>query len=214
MGSDWKSLAENANSRSHIYGLLATVFRNEPTQAFIKELRGPRLSGGFSDLEVELSDEFFTVTESELKEILGMEFTRLFIGPENHISPHESVFTQQDGYLWGTKTVEVKKIIETTGLDYESEYTGIPDHISVELEFMYKLTEWEAEKWNQKDRESAEYCLSIQRMFLDQHLLCWLPQFCDEVVSRAEIPFYREMAKLVKKYMDFERQELVIESAA
>ena len=146
-----------------------------------------------------------------------MEFTRLFIGPGRHISPHESIFTEVDGDaggLWGTTTVEVKKFIETTGLDYDQTFTGLPDHISVELEFMQKLTEWEADKWIVKDSASADYCLSVQRMFLEQHLLCWLPQFCDAVIDMAEIPFYRAMAKLTKNYMEFERQRNLTETAA
>ncbi len=217
MATNWKSLAENAHSRSHIYGILATVFRSEPTQAFIKELRGPRLSGVFSELGVELGDEFFNIPESELKEILEVEFTRLFIGPENHISAHESIFTEMDGCsaaLWGTTTVEVKNFIETTGLDYDPKFNGIPDHISVELEFMQKLAEWEADKWGQNDKKNAQYGQKVQSLFLQKHLLCWAPQLCSEVMSRAEIPFYRAMAELCSNYIEFERQVFATDTAA
>ena len=217
MGTDWKELADSAKSRSEIYGLLTAVFREEPTEVLIKELRGPRLSGAFSDMDVELGEAFYSDPESEVVEVLTLEFTRLFIGPGPHISAHESIFTEVDGSsggLWGTKTVEVKKFIETTGLDYEPEFTGLPDHISVELEFMQKLTAWEAAKWIQEDRKSAEYCLSVQRMFLERHLFCWLPQFCDAVMAQAEIPLYRAMAELAKNYMEFERQNIATDTAA
>ena len=217
MGTEWKKLADSANSRSEIYGLLTAVFREEPTEAFIKELRGPRLSGAFSEMDIELGEKFYNEPGPELKEALVLEFTRLFVGPGGHISAHESIFTEVDGSsggLWGTKTVEVKKFIETTGLDYESEFTGLPDHISVELEFMQKLTAWEADKWTQEDRKSAEYCLSVQRMFLERHLFCWLPEFCDAVMAQAEIPFYREMAELAKNYMEFERKNIATDTAA
>ncbi len=217
MGTDWKELADSAKSRSEIYGLLTAVFREEPTEAFIEELRGPRLSGAFSDLDVDLGEPFYSDPKSDVVEELAVEFTRLFIGPGPHISAHESVFTEMDGGagdLWGAKTVEVKKFIETTGLDHDPEFPGIPDHISVELEFMQKLTEWEADKWIQKDRKSAEYCLTVQRMFFDQHLLCWVSQFCDAVIAQAEIPFYRTMAELTKSYMEFEQQSIVTDTAA
>ena len=217
MGTDWKELADSAKSRSEIYGLLAVVFREEPTEAFIKELRGPRLSGAFSELQVDLGETFYNDPESRVEEALALEFTRLFIGPGHHISAHESVFTKADsgaGGLWGAKTVEVKKFIETTGLDYEIGFTGIPDHISVELEFMQKLTAWEADKWMQEDRSSAEYCLSVQRMFLEQHLLRWLPQFCDEVMDQAELPFYQAIADLAKTYIEFERESIATDAAA
>ncbi|MES9855629.1 MAG: molecular chaperone TorD family protein [Sedimenticola sp.] len=217
MGTDWKELADSAKSRSEIYALLTTVFREDPTEAFIKELRGPRLSAAFTEMEVDLGESFYSAPESSVAEELAVEFTRLFIGPGSHISAHESIFTEVDGDsggLWGKRTVEVKKFIETTGLDYEDAFTGLPDHVSVELEFMGKLAEWEADKWLQEDRKSAEYCQSVQRMFLEKHLLCWLPQLCDAVMVQAEIPFYFAMAELAKNYVEFERQDMAIEAAA
>jgi TorA maturation chaperone TorD len=99
----------------------------------------------------------------------------------------------------------VKDFIEATGLDYESNFTGLPDHVSVELEFMRKLTEWEAEKWDQRNRQRAEYCIDVQRKFLERHLLNWLPRFCEVVMQRAELPFYRSMAELTRDYMLYER---------
>jgi len=217
MRTNWKEQVESARFRSNIYGLLATVFRQEPSEALITELRDPRLLGVISDLGVDLGEVFYSTPENELKEILGLEFTRLFIGPDSHISAHESVFAEMDcgiGGLWGARTVEVKNFMETTGLDYNPEFTGVPDHISVELEFMQRLTEWEADKWNQDDRENAEYCQSIQRMFLEQHLLPWAPQFCDVVIARAEIPFYRAMSELAKNYLEVEEQSITTDVAA
>jgi len=218
MGTDWKELAESAKFRSDIYGLLATVFRQEPDIALIRELRGPPLWGVFSDLGVDLGEVFFTTpSETQLVDILGLEFTRLFIGPSNHISAHESIFAEMDhgiGGLWGRTTVAVKNFIETTGLDYDPEFKGVPDHVSVEFEFMQRLTDWEARKWQQQDRENAEYCLQVQRMFLDQHLLAWLPQFCDVVIKQADIRFYAGLAELTKKYLEFERHNVTTEAAA
>ncbi|MES9876587.1 MAG: molecular chaperone TorD family protein [Candidatus Sedimenticola sp. PURPLELP] len=217
MGTDWKDLADSAKSRSEIYGLLTTVFREEPTEAFIMELKGPRLSGALSGMGVTLGDEFSNESEAQLTEALVLEFTQLFIGPDRHISAHESVFVEAvggAGGLWGEKTVEVKAFIETTGLDYAKEFTGVPDHISVELEFMQKLTEWEADKWNQEDRENAEYCQIVQRKFLERHLLSWTPQFCDSVMNQAKMTFYSSMADLTKNFMEFERQSIATDSAA
>jgi TorA maturation chaperone TorD len=217
MGNDWKEQAESARFRSDIYGLLATVFRQEPNAALIRELRAPQLSGAFSDLGVDLGEAFFTTPENQLIEILGLEFTRLFIGPDSHISAHESIFADMDNgvsALWGETTVAVKNFIETTGLDYKPEFNGVPDHISVELEFMQKLAAWEADKWQQNDRENAEFCLKVQRMFLEQHLLAWLPQFCDVVMAQADIRFYAGVAELTKNFLEFEQQSIKTEVAA
>jgi TorA maturation chaperone TorD len=217
MGTDCKELAKSANYRSNVYGLLAAVFRQEPGVALIRKLRAPPLWGVFSDLGVDLGELFFSTPESQLVEILAQEFTRLFIGPSSHISAHESIFADMDSgvsALWGESTVAVKSFIEATGLDYNPEFNGVPDHISVELEFMQKMTEWEADKWRQQDRENAEYCLEVQRMFLDQHLSIWLPQFCDVVIKQADIRFYTGVAELTKNFLEFEQDSFKTEAAA
>lgn len=217
MGTDCKELAESANYRSNIYGLLAAVFRQEPGVALIRKLRAPPLWGVFSDLGVDLGELFFTTPESQLVEILAQEFTRLFIGPSSHISAHESIFADMDNgvsALWGESTVAVKSFIEATGLDYNPEFNGVPDHVSVELEFMQRMAEWEADKWRQQDRENAEYCLEVQGMFFEQHLSIWLPQFCDVVIKQADIRFYAGVAELTKNFLEFEQDSFKTEAAA
>ncbi len=120
MGTNWKEeLADSAAMRSEIYGLLSTVFREEPNEALIRKLREPQISSMLADEQVDLGAKFYNDTESSVKEELAIEFARLFIGPESHISAHESVFLDLDtgrGGLWGTLTVEVKSFIEATGL--------------------------------------------------------------------------------------------------
>ena len=217
MRTDWKELADSAKARSDIYGLLVNVFREEPTEALIEELRGPRFSGVFSDMEADMGDAFYSASLPEVTELLILEFTRLFIGPTGHISPHESVFVESDsgaGGLWGAKTVEVKKFIESTGLDYEPQYKGMPDHISVELELMQKLTEWESANWMLEEPVSAEQSISIQRMFLGNHLLCWVFELSDRIAAQAELDFYQVMAELLKQFMELERQDMIVDVAA
>ena len=199
--------ADTATARGQVYGLLASVFRTEPDKEFLRELKGPRFAGAFASLEADFGDEFRQSTEEELGESLAIEFTRLFMGPGEHISPHESVFVDVDGDsggLYGAKTVAVKKFIETTGLSYDDSFTGLPDHVSVELEFMGKLTEFEAEKWANGNDGGARCCLSVQKMYAEEHLLRWIPQFCEQVIAKAELPFYREMARITSEFVDFD----------
>ncbi|MCP4288096.1 MAG: molecular chaperone TorD family protein [Gammaproteobacteria bacterium] len=217
MVTNWKEQAKSARFRSDIYGLLATIFRQEPGLALIRELRDPQLTGVFSDLGVDLGEAFCDTPETELVEVLALEFTRLFIGPSSHISAHESIFAEMDNgisALWGQTTVAVKNFIETTGLDYKTEFTGVPDHVSVELEFMQKLSAWEADKWLQNEPDDAKFCQQVQRMFFEQHLMSWLPQFCDVVMEQADIRFYAAMAELTKNYLEFEQQGITADAAA
>ena len=182
-----------AGQRSNVYGLLATIYRQEVTLELLQQTKDPQFLGLLSGLGIQLGDEFFKKPEQELLEDMAVEYTRLFLGPGKHISPHESVHQQGDdaqhGQLWGETTVEVKKFIESAGLDYRSEYKGLPDHISVELEFMQQVTLREEQAWKEGDKDRALYCLKIEKGFIEEHLVRWVPLFCDKVIKDAELSF-------------------------
>ncbi len=201
-----------ARQRSNVYGLLATVYRQEVTSGLLQQIKDPQFLGVLSALGIQLGDDFFQRNEEELLEEMAVEYTRLFLGPGKHISPHESVHHQgddaQQGQLWGESTVEVKKSIESSGLDYRSEYRGLPDHISVELEFMQQVTLQEEQAWREEDKDGALYCLKIEKKFIEEHLIRWIPIFCEKVIREAELPFYREMAALTKSFIEFENKEI------
>ncbi len=141
--TELKDLAETSQERSNVYGLLAVIYRTELKSDLLKQITEPPVLQALSDLGVQFENDFLQKAGDDLLEDLAVEYARLFIGPGKHISPHESVHHQRDdgqsGLLWGMSTVEVKKFIESTGLEYKSDYQGLPYHISVELEFMREL---------------------------------------------------------------------------
>jgi len=199
-----------ASQRSNIYGLLAAVYRQEINSDLLQQIKDPRFMGVLSDLGSEELAQFFQKPDKELLEELAVEYTRLFLGPGKHISPHESVHHPREdgqwGSFWGKSTVEVKKLIESTGLDYQDDYKGMPDHISVELEFMQQVILREEKAWEETDTEMASACRQLEKKFIEEHLSKWIPKFCDEVIGTAELPFYQEIAVLTKKFIEFEKK--------
>jgi TorA maturation chaperone TorD len=202
---------EMADHRSHIYGLLALMYRQEVTPDLLSQIKDPRFLGVFTDLGIEGMEDFLRSSEEKLIEDLAVEYSRLFLGPGKHISPHESVHHQREdgdwGKLWGADTVDVKKFIEATGLSYEADYKGMPDHISVEFEFMAALIRREKQAWAENDEAVAKNCMTLQKKFLEEHLIQWIPDFCGKVIQQAELPFYRAVAELTRSFIDFENKE-------
>ena len=207
-----KNRKDVADHRSNIYGLLATVYRKEVTPDLLHQVKDPRILGVFADLGIEGIKTFLQSSEEELIEDLTVEYARLFLGPGKHISPHESVHHQREdgdwGTLWGAAAVEVKKFIEATGLEYESDYKGMPDHVSVEFEFMAALARREAQAWAESDEANARSCVAVQKKFLEEHLIRWIPSFCERVIQEAELPFYRYFAELTKRFIGYEMEEM------
>jgi len=204
--------AAMAMQRTIVYGLLAEVYRREVTPEFLQEMKDPQFLGVLQNLGIDWEGDLLEKPVEGLLEDLSVEYARLFLGPGKHISPHESVHHQradgQWGQLWGKSTVEVRKFIEAAGLSYETEYQGIPDNISVELEFMQKLIEREAQALAENDEESVLKCRKIEKRFMEEHLIQWVPRFCDQVAQEAESPFYRDMAVLTKNFIAFDRKEV------
>jgi len=202
---------EMADHRSNIYGLLALMYRQEVTPDLLLQVKDPRFLGVFADLGVEGIEDLFEKPEETLIEDLAVEYTRLFLGPGKHISPHESVHHQREdgdwGTLWGAATVDVKKFIEATGLEYDADYKGMPDHVSVEFEFMAALTRREAQAWSEEDEKGARQYIDVQQKFIKDHLVQWIPDFCGKVIQQAELPFYRAVAELTQSFIEFENQE-------
>lgn len=205
-------MAELAGQRSAVFGFLAIVFRKELTFSLLGRIKDPAFGRVLSDLGSSLGDEFYAQAADELLDELAIEYTALFLGPGRHISPHESVHHERDdgkwGQLWGDSTVEVKKFIETLGLMYKESDTSIPDHISVEMEMMQKLIEREQQAWGEGKVGEALYCLKTERMFMEDHIAKWVPQFCSKVEDVAEMTFYREMAKVTRSFIELERGSL------
>jgi len=201
-----------AKQRSSIYGLLATAFRQEPSGDFLRQVKEPGFRSVLEDMGVQWPEEFLERPEEETLDELSVEYARLFLGPGRHISPHESVHYQPEGggtaQLWGKATVQVKKFVESAGFRYTPEYKGLPDHISVELEFMGQVIARESQAWEEGDEEKASYCLDMERKFLEQHLSRWIPDFCDRVSDETESPFYELWAGLTKQFILFEMKQM------
>jgi TorA maturation chaperone TorD len=210
-------MAEDARAHGDVYGLLTTLFREEPTQAILGQMKTPTFGALMSELGIDLGEDFANGSEAALAEELAVEYARLFLGPGSHISPHESVHHHGDGgdwgSLWGSETVKVKRFIESVGVEYASDYAGIPDHISVELEFLQKLAHAEADALAKKDWERARQALTLEQRFIDEHLTQWVPFFCDKVMDSAKLPFYREMAGLLKGFLDYDSERVKVNLA-
>ncbi len=66
----------------------------------------------------------------------------------------------------------------------------------------------EMQALEEKDNDGLLYCLKMEKMFIEEHLVKWVPIFCDRIISEAELSFYREIAKVTKNFMEFEQKEI------
>jgi len=200
--------APNATARSGVYGLLARIFQREPDSALVQQLQQPQFTNALECAGISSQAMLLYTPMEKLIEALTLEYTRLFIGPGPHLSPHESVYRQDgNGRLWGESTVKVKAFIEYCGFGYITDHKIIPDHISIEMEFMQAITAIEAQARQNDDEETILRCLQIEFLFIREHLGRWVTHFCNKIMNEARHPFYSEMASLTLDFIEKEKHE-------
>jgi len=207
---DQNELARSAIERSRLYGLLATVFRHEPSVEFLRQMKTPELVAALANSGIDLGYTFEAANAAHLVDDLAIEYTRLFLGPGRHISPHESVQLKRgSGMLWGPETPVVRQAYRDAGFEIGESETKIPDHISVELDFLSLLTTDEAAAWEADDQGRLVEILKFQHSFIARHLGKWVSAFCTKVRGEAELPFYAAFAEILQGYLSGEKAEIV-----
>ncbi len=195
--------------RSNLYGFLASIYREEPTGELLRQIKEPGFRAALAEAGITLGADLLGRPEDALIEDLAVEFTRLFIGPGTHVPPNSAVHMEGEGaLLWGPSTGRVKHFIEATGFEYRPDYQDLPDHISVELEFMQELTARESEALKENDQDALGRLRQTQKEFVTKHMAVWVPVFCDKVMARADLSFFEDMAKLTKDFIRSESGEL------
>lgn len=215
---------ELAEARGKLYQLLAAVYAGPPSLDFLKLLAGwvasvskdeehSQLLSQQMRHSLSMLDSFFEKGNfgEELGETISVEFTRLFRGVKLHYSPpppYESVYLEESGSVFGESTVAVHRKYLQFGLDLSERVSGEPpDHISFELEFMRNLCSKEADAWDGGNEEEALGMMRAEKEFLREHLLAWLPKFCNKIREYDRLGFFRELADLTEGWVAFDYQQ-------
>ena len=137
-------------------------------------------------------------------DLLIVDFSSLFVGPYKLLAPPYGSVYLEDGKFMGDSTIDVRNCYESEGLDIAIK--DAPDHITMELEFMYYLIAKQIEVIKDSNLQDVQSCLQKQSSFLQTHLIRWLPKFVANVQQNAQTEFYRRLAQLtwefVQKDMD------------
>lgn len=109
------------------------------------------------------------------------------------IFPYESIFRDPSRLLGGVYAARVQTTYEQNNAQITSDY----DHIGQELAFLSAMNSREYRALNSKDRGAADEYEDIQRSFLQDHLLCWLPPLVT-ALAYSDQPFYAALGELTR----------------
>lgn len=134
------------------------------------------------------------------QERLSIDHAALFIGPFELIAaPYGSVYMDQGRRIMGDSTLGVQRFYQDAGLAVEG---GEPaDHIVIELEFLYYLAQMEAAAMADGQEDAAAGYRQQQHRFFATWLQPWVTEFCRQVRTGTDNPFYRSLADCLGRFM-------------
>ena len=218
-----QALQDLMHSRAQTYGMLARLFREEVDDKIIGELQKMKFPTATGSADV---DEGYRMLYDYLKGAwvdstteLAIDYVRTFIGHGvNGYSaayPFESVYTSERRLLMQEARAEVLATLRENNLK-RGEWNEGEDHIALELEFMQILSLRTAEALDKGDEDEAARQLSIQRDFMHDHLLNWMPMLVGDMLKFSKTKFYQGLGKLALGYVesDFAIVEELLEDDA
>lgn len=131
---------------------------------------------------------------------LRTDYARLFVGPFKLIAPpYGSIYLENARQVMGDSTIAASNLYKQEGL--EVSLKEAPDHIAIELEFMYFLVLNEAAAVKESDQKKAEGYIEKQRSFLGDYLGKWVFEFTEIVEKGASTEFYKTLAHSTKLFI-------------
>lgn len=196
-----------ALAREDVSRYLAACYY-QPESAFAEEGVFTSLSNAASQVHPDmaplarnLGEEF----DSAGMEDLLLDYTRLFLGPMHILAkPYGSVWLEGDKTLMDDTTMAVLELYREGGFDIDEAFRELPDHVAVELEFLYLLIFRENEARLAGDADRLNSVIDLKRRFLDQHIGRWIGPFTSAVREGAQSDFYRHLAELTGLFVGME----------
>jgi TorA maturation chaperone TorD len=187
--------------RRDAYKLLADCYYL-PDEELIATLRGLDKSKG--NLFSEIAESASLVNNIAA---LRIDYSRLFIGPYKLLAPpYGSVYLENTRMVMGNSTLNVRNKYADEGLSVDIKEA--PDHMAIELEFMYYLISKEVQAALSSDFVDAACYLEKQRGFLETHLGMWISDFSNNIATNAETTFYRNLACQTKSFLKADLKSL------
>lgn len=194
--------AELAAEQS-ILGLLRKVFWSEPGATFLAELDAATADADREDGGLGLMRSEIRAHQAQLDnyaESLAVEFARLFIGPRPPPAiPYASFYLSPNKTLMSDTTIAVRNRYLEADVAVQQLGSIPDDHIAIELEFLYLLTQRTIAALEQQRRDEAERWYRLRDDFVQAHLLKWLPQFVENLSKAAEMEYFRGAALLLEE---------------
>jgi TorA maturation chaperone TorD len=201
--------ADVAAAREDLARFLAGCYY-EPGPEFAEERLFESIEAAARRIDPELAGHAQQLRQAfaaaDLQDLL-VDYTRLFLGaPQALAKPYASVWLSGQPELMQDSAMDLLKLYEQGGFEVDPEFRDLPDHVAVELEFLYLLTHQHNQARAAADAAAQQAVEVLRTAFLVGHLGRWLGPFILAVHDHAQCEFYRELAEFTELFVRLEGQ--------
>lgn len=195
-------LIEDCLARASIYRMLAGVFIEEPSPAFIAAMREEGLLAQLAEAGIIFGQDFLSPDEKALDDALACEYTTLFAS-SGCFPPMESVRLM--GRFKQDPCFQVERTYREAGFTLcKGRFEVFPDQLGVELLFVAELLNRCVEALSTDQLKEYRRLDKEIKRFWTQHLGRWVRGYSRLIGRASNHSFYREMAKFLGGFAEEE----------
>lgn len=200
-----ETLKVELENRKFFYGLVSRLMMKEVDAQLLDAIENnEKVSDLFPNFTAWAKRKELS-REELVNQYYNVDFANLFL---MHLVPYESFYTRDDQMIESGGQNPVHDLYSTFDFFVEMGKARVvsPDHIGVELEFMYMLSDAALKAFEADDKDGLCELVQVQRGFLKEHLLEWAPMFLINVKRESRTPLYHDGAELTLEFIlsDFE----------
>jgi len=221
-------LADVCARRGAVYQALALGL-GDPTPAYCEALRSGELHDGLRAAVAWLGDDA-AVYETAFQALsqtgsamvdadpavalrdLRVEHARLFTGPGTpavrcYASQYLDADPRRPSRLNRAAAAFATTAYAAEGAAPVAELGELPDHVTIELEFLFSLCRREEDAWDEGATDEALRLRRALDAFLREHAGLWLPEFAAAVGAATTSGLYRALSDLLVAHLSVELGE-------
>nr|WP_272977230.1 molecular chaperone TorD family protein [Pelovirga terrestris] len=153
-----------------------------------------------------LADAMATSLRDAPQQDLLIDYAKLFVGPDVLLAhPYGSVYLDGPKVLMGDSTMDVIARYQDADFAVSPELKEVPDHIAIELEFLYLLCFNAALAQTEERTDDQQHWNQHRQQFIADHLGRWIDEFCGRLSNNTQCDYYRHLADLTQRFINAQK---------
>lgn len=198
-------IVQETAARADVFRLLSACYYEPDKAMFFEEDVFGQLRTALElcfPEKADLTDAMAVSLKAAPDQELLVDYAKLFVGPDELLAhPYGSVYLDGPKILMGDSTMDVIATYRDADFAISAEFKEVPDHIAVELEFLYLLCYNESLAEIEQRCEDRDHWCSRRQQFIENHLGRWVERFCSKLRDNTEHDYYRNLADLTEAFV-------------